>query len=99
MNPETPVTLSPETIAKVKELHASLEPKPEVPVAALKPTRGPVVSEELVKQWNDLVRHLVRKSRGLKPEDEVQLPGGLDGKYVAYALDKDGRLSTGKRHG
>lgn len=49
--------------------------------------------------WNTTVRNIIRKAKGLKPEDHVDLPNGETGRYLRLALDKNGNLSTGKRHG
>lgn len=54
-------------------------------------------------QWDKLVdgcRAVLRKAKGLPEEDVVVLPGdSAPGRYVRYALDKNGYLSTGKKHG
>jgi hypothetical protein len=55
--------------------------------------------KDIHAHWNDLVMHVIRKSKGLKAEDTVELPEGETGHYVKYALDRFGRLSTGKGHG
>lgn len=69
---------------------------PEVHTAETVPVE-PVKS--IHDHWNELVAHVIRKAKGLKPEDTIDLPAGETGHYVAYALDKHGRLSTGKGHG
>lgn len=49
--------------------------------------------------WNNLVTGIIRKAKGLKPEEAVELPNGGEGRYIAYALDSQGRFSAGKGHG
>lgn len=55
--------------------------------------------ESALTLWETVVRNVLRKSRGLKPEDHVDLPKGETGKYIRLALDRHGRLSLGKGHG
>lgn len=51
------------------------------------------------EQWNTLVdgiRAVLRKAKGLPEEGIVTLPGdNLPSRYIRYALDKHGMLSTG----
>lgn len=56
-------------------------------------------SEAALEMWGKLVRGIIRKAKGLKEEDVVDLPEGETGKYIAYALDNHGRLSVGKGRG
>lgn len=56
-------------------------------------------SEAAVTMWNNLVSNLLRKAKGLKPEEAIELPNGGEGKYIAYAFDNQGRLSVGKQRG
>lgn len=49
--------------------------------------------------WTKTVKDIIRVSKKLKPEDEVELPSGERGTYIKYAFDNRGQLSLGKRHG
>lgn len=58
-----------------------------------------LASESALEVWKKTVYAIVRKAKGLKPEDEVELPHGGTGTYIRYAFDNRGQLSLGKRHG
>lgn len=85
MNPET----NPMTNA-VQDVHATLSKSDPRFVKA---------ASNAVELWQVVVTDVVRKSRGLKPEDVVTLPDGNEGRYIAFAFDNQGRLSMGKGHG
>lgn len=79
------------TVIKVETLG---EAAAKVPVEA-----APAVNQMEVA-WNRLVVGIIRRARGLKPEDEVELPEGETGRYIKYAMDPSGQyLSPGKGHG
>jgi hypothetical protein len=61
-------------------------------------TRMSIVEPKALEMWNNLVIGLIRKAKGLKDDEIVELPEGGRGHYVRYALDAHGRLSTGKQH-
>ena len=98
MNPDfkaevNPITCPvPESLG-VKVMRATVEPQPSEPVKA------PAVTAEMLAQWSSVVSNILRKSKKLAPENEVELPEGGTGTYIKYALDKNGRLSTGRGRG
>lgn len=49
--------------------------------------------------WNETVRAIIRRARGLQDDAVVDLPNGVEGTYIRYALDKNGNLSMGKTRG
>lgn len=51
------------------------------------------------KQWGDIVRGIIRKSKNLKADAEVEMPEGETGRYIKYAYDNQGRFSLGKAKG
>jgi hypothetical protein len=57
------------------------------------------VQQQIQEFWNDAVRTVIRRAKGLPDDAAVVLPEGGTGKYVRYALDSNGRLSLGRRHG
>lgn len=59
----------------------------------------PKAAPSIFDGWNDTVRAIIRAARGLKPDVAVELPSVGEGKYIRYALDKDGQLSYGKPKG
>lgn len=60
-------------------------------------------SKVALEQWDKLVegmRAVLRKAKGLPEDGVVTLPGDtLPVRYIRYALDKNGMLATGKKHG
>ena len=49
--------------------------------------------------WNSLVINIIRKSKGLKPEEHVDLPSGGTGTYVRYAMNNQGQFALPKGRG
>jgi hypothetical protein len=73
-------------------------PDADVVAKKLDPRMAKAASNAL-ELWQNVVTSVIRKSKGLKPEDTVELPDGNEGRYIAFALDNQGRLSMGKPHG
>lgn len=57
------------------------------------------LQQQIQDFWNDAVRTVIRRSKGLPDTAAVVLPEGGTGKYIRYALDSHGRLSLGRRTG
>jgi hypothetical protein len=54
-----------------------------------------LATDEAIAQWTKVVREIITKSKG----EGAEVPEGETGKYIKYALDANGNLSFGKRHG
>lgn len=58
-----------------------------------------LATETALEIWTKTVKAVIRQSKGLKADEEVELPNGGTGRYIKYAFDNRGQLSTGKGHG
>lgn len=58
-----------------------------------------LATETALEIWTKTVKAVIRQSKGLKAEEEVELPTGERGTYIRYAFDNRGQLSTGKGKG
>lgn len=70
-------------------------PKMPAIIEAAKP-----MMDKAQEAWENLVKAVIRKSKGLGIDGEVEIPAGQSGHYIKYAMDASGQyFSSGKGHG
>lgn len=63
------------------------------------PTKPLTKEEQREKYWNGVVSGIIRKSKKLAENAPIQMPAASSGRYIKFALDKNGNFSLGKGRG